>query len=300
MTTSRVLRHSRALIHLPPLPIAAALAIVYLIWGSTYLGAAIALESYPPFMLTALRLLVGVTILYTTLRLRGAALPDRREMINAAVTGAAMFSGAGMVALGQELGVSSGLASVAVAAVVIWATSFALLFGQRPGTLEVLGIGVGIAGVVLLNLEKGMQANPAGAFVLVIGPMLWAFATVQSNRLRLPPGMMGVTFQMVGGLTALSLISMLRGEQFPSHPVPSATLALAYLAVIGTLLGFSAYMYLVRNVRTALATSYGYVNPVIAVLLGIGLRGESITHIGMLAMVVIISGVVLVMVGKRR
>ena len=300
MTTSKALRQPRALFQLPPLPVAVALATIYLIWGSTYLGAAFALESYPPFMMTALRLLVSVCILAGALRMRGAGLPERREISNAVFTGAAMFTGAGMVALGQDLGVSSGLASVAVAAVVIWATLFARFFGQRPDMVEAIGVGTGIAGVVLLNLEKGMQANPAGASILVIGPMVWAFATVQSNRLRLPTGMMGVMFQMAGGLLALSLISALRGESFPSAPTASATIALAYLAVIGTMLGFSAYMYLVRNVRPAVATSYGYVNPLIAVLLGMGLRGEEITLVGLLAMAVIIAGVVLVMIGKWR
>lgn len=277
-----------------------ALATIYLIWGSTYVGVSYALESYPPFLLTALRLLGGVGILSLTLRFRRAGLPPRREMFNAVFTGALMFTGAGMMALGQDLGAASGLASVAVAAVVIWATAFATLFGYRPGRLELFGLLIGIGGVVLLNLEKGMQANPLGAFILVLGPMVWAFGTIISNRIGVPAGMMGVAFQMVGGFIALSIISQLRGEPIPMQPGANATIALLYLSVIGTLLGFSAYMYLVRNVRPALATSYGYVNPVIAVMLGISLRGEVITPVGILAMIVIISGVALVLVGKRR
>ena len=300
MASSRILPNPRASVRPPSLPVVAALAVVYLIWGSTYLGAAFALESYPPFLMTALRLLVSVGILLAALKSRSAAFPARRQMVNAACSGALLFTGAGMVALGQELGVSSGLASVAVAAVVIWATVFASGLGYRPGRVEIVGLAIGIAGVGLLNMEKGMSANPMGAFILVLGPMIWAFGSVISNRISLPPGMMGVTFQMIGGLVALSLISLLRGEQLPLNPSPSASLALVYLAVVGTLVGFSAYMYLIRNVRPALATSYGYVNPLIAVVLGIWLRAESITGTGVLAMIVIITGVVLVMLGKRR
>ena len=300
MATSRILGNPKVPPRVPPLPVIAALATVYLLWGSTYLGAAFALESYPPFMLTALRLLVAVSVLFTTLKLRKTEFPARRQMINAAISGALMFTGAGMVALGQELGVSSGLASVAVAAIVIWATVFATIIGYRPGKVEILGLVVGIVGVGLLNMEDGMQANPLGAFILVLGPMIWAFATVFSNRINMPPGMMGVLFQMLGGLAALTMISLLRGEHFPVNPTAAATLALAYLGAVGTLIGFSAYMYLVRNVRPALATSYGYVNPVIAVILGIGLRAETITGMGIMAMSVIITGVILVMIGKSR
>ena len=300
MTTSKILRHPRLHLRIPPLPVVAALATIYLIWGSSYLGVAFALESYPPFLLSALRLLGCIVILAAALLLRGASLPRRREIVSAAFLGTLMFTGAGMVALGQELGVSSGLASLAVAAVVIWATIFAALFGHRPGRLEMLGLLIGIAGVALLNLEKGMQANPAGALVLALGPMAWAFGSIISNRITMPQGMMSVLFQMLGGFCALTLIGFLRGEQLPINPALPATAALIYLTLFPTLLGFSAYMYLVRKVRPALATSYGYVNPVIAVLLGVSLRGESITNIGVLAMIVIITGVVLVLAGKSR
>ncbi len=268
--------------------------------GSSYIGVSLALESYPSFLLSALRLLGCIVILAPLLIWRGAALPSRRQTINAVMLGTLMFSGAGLVALGQEFGVSSGLTSVAAAAVVIWATLFVAILGQRPGKLELMGVVIGIAGVVLLNLEKGMQANPAGAFVLVLGPMAWAVGSMISNRITLPAGIISIFLQMLGGFFALTLISWLRGEQFPAQPTPAASAALLYLSLVPTLLGFTAYMYLVRQVRPSLATSYGYVNPVIAVLLGVTLRGESITHVGILAMIVIITGVVLVIFGRNR
>lgn len=287
-------------VQLPPPPVAAALLAVYLIWGSTYLASAVALESYPPFMLIAMRLLVSIVILLPSVKWRKTARPSPRQALNAALTGALMFGGgAGLVALAQDLGVASGLTSLAAAGVTIWATLFAAFFGHRPGALELLGLVIGISGVAILNMENGMQAQPLGALVLVIGPMLWAFGAVMSSRLSIPSGRLGIAWQMAGGLAALALISWLRGETFPSDPSPMATAALLYLGVFGTLAAFSAYMFLVRQVRPALANSYAYVNPIIAVILGAWLLAEAVSAVGILAMTVIVAGVVLVMIGKK-
>ena len=300
MTTVKSLAKPFFQFQIPAIRVAAALCVTYLIWGSTYVGAAIVLESYAPFMLSAIRLAVAVAILFAALKVRKARFPSARLMLNAAITGAVMFAGAGMVARGQDVGVTSGLASLAVGAVPIWATLIAFFFGQRPGRVEVLGLTIGIFGVAILNMDSGMQAQPLGALILLIGPMLWAFGTVLSNRLSLPSGFMAVLFQLIGGFAALITISFMRGEQFPSNPSTLSTATLIYLAVVGTLVGFSAYMYLVRTVRPALATSYAYVNPVIAVILGAWLLAEPVTGTGVLAMLVIITGVVLVMIGKSR
>jgi drug/metabolite transporter (DMT)-like permease len=276
------------------------LIAVYLIWGSTYLGSAYALESFPSFMLVAIRLFFGVLILLVVLKVRGVPFPSVRQSVNAMFIGGLMFGGgAGLVATAQGLGVASGLASLAVAAVPIWATIFASFLGHRPSKIEVVGLVVGISGVVLLNMENGLQSQPLGAMILLIGPMLWAFGSMMSNRLVMPKGFMGTAFQMIGGFFVLLLLSLVRGEHFPSEPSSVSMVAMVYLTLFGTLIGFSAYMYLVRTVRPALATSYAYVNPVIAVMLGIVLRSELITPLGILAMVVIVLGVLLVMIGKR-
>ena len=285
---------------LPPLPVIIALAAVYLIWGSTYLATVIVLESYPPFMLTALRLLIAALILLLTMRARREARSGWREIANAAFTGAMMFAGAGMVALGQELGVASGLASLAVGAVPLWATLFSFGFGHRPGRVEALGLTLGIIGVGILNMGSAMQGQALGAFVVLAGAMLWAFGSVLSRRMRLPRGFNGVMWQMCGGLLALALISFISGERIAHQPTMAATLGLLYLAVVGTLVAFSAYMYLMRRVRPALATSYAYVNPVIAVILGAALLAEPLTGSGVVATVVIVTGVGLVMLGKGR
>jgi len=288
-------------ISLPTPLVMIALVVVYIIWGSTYLAGAFALESFPPFMLVGIRLFVAILILFTVLMARRIPFPPRRQMLNAGIIGGLMFGGgAGLVAVAQGMGVASGLASLAVAAVPIWATIFASFLGYRPTSLEMIGLAVGIGGVALLNMENGLQSQPLGALILLIGPMLWAFGSMMSNRLTMPKGFMGTAFQMTGGCVVLMILSFLSGEQFPSEPSTISTIALVYLTIFGTLVAFSAYMYLVRTVRPALATSYAYVNPVIAVVLGMTLRAELITPLGILAMVVIITGVVLVMMGKQK
>lgn len=302
MSFSKILRLplAGAAPHLPPLPVAASLAAVYVIWGSHYLATAIALQSYPPFMLTAMRLLAAILILLTSLKLRGVAMPRGREAACAILMGAVMFAGAGAITLGQDLGVASGLASLAVGAVPVWAVLISLAFGYRPCAVEGAGLIVGIGGLAILNLEGGMQSQPMGAGLVLAGSLMWAFGSVMSNRLSLPRGIAGVMFQMTGGFLALALISLARGERFPADPTPLSSLALCYLAVVSTLLAFSAYMYLVRHVRPALATSYAYVNPVIAVILGAALLAEPVTGSSILATIVIVTGVVLVMLGKGR
>ena len=301
MASIKALPKSVFALNLPPLPVIVALLLVYVIWGSTYLGGAIALESYPAFIVVYTRLLIATFILLVILKLRHVPFPPVRLMLNAAIVGGMMFGGgAGLVSFAQEHGVASGLASLGVAAVPLWATIFAALFGDRPSRLEVVGLAVGISGVAILNMENGMQSQPLGATALLIGPTLWAFGSMFSKRLTMPQGLMGNVFQMIGGSIVLIIMSLLSHEQFPAEPSTRSTLALLLLAVFGTLIAFSAYMYLVRTVRPTLATSYAYVNPVIAVILGIMLLAEHITSTGIVAMVVIVTGVVLLMMGKQQ
>lgn len=300
MIRTKLLSRPNLSIVLPPVPVMVALVAVYLIWGSTYLGGAIALESYPPFMLVALRLLMATVVLLVILRVQRVALPSKREMLNAGIIGGLMFGGgAGLVSFAQQW-VASGLASLAVAMVPIWASLFARLWGHRPSKLEVIGLGVGILGVTILNMEHGMQAEPLGALALLVGPMLWAFGSMWSKRLTMPRGTMATVFQMIGGGIVLMVMSVLNHEAIMELPTLKSTVALLYLAGFGTLVAFSAYMYLVRTVRPALATSYAYVNPMIAVVLGVVLAAEHITSVGVLAMVVILTGVVLVVLGKQE
>jgi drug/metabolite transporter (DMT)-like permease len=282
-----------------PVGIGLALLAVYLIWGSTYLGIRVALEGFPPFLMAGVRFLFAGTVLYLVLRVRGAPAPSRTQWAGGALLGVLLlvFGNAGVTF--AEQWVSSGLAALGVATVPLWAALFAGLLGRWPGKLEWAGLALGFLGIVLLNLEGDMRANPAGALILLLAAASWAFGTVWSRRLTLPEGLMASAVEMLVAGALLLPIALITGERMSGPPPARALLALGYL-IVAALVAFSAYNYLLRRVRPALATSYAYVNPPVAVALGVGLAGERIGGSGLLAMLVILAGVGLVMLGRER
>ena len=172
--------------------------------------------------------------------------------------------------------------------------------GRWPKRIEWVGLGLGLVGVLFLNLENGVWANPIGAIALLLAPMCWALGSALSSQVSLPSGLMASATQMIIGGVFLLLLGLLLGERIHSVPTASAVESMLFLIFFGSLVAFSAYGYLLRNVRPALATSYAYVNPVVAVGLGVLFAGEHITLIGILAMVVILAGVGLVSLGRDR
>jgi drug/metabolite transporter (DMT)-like permease len=277
-----------------------ALLALYIIWGSTYLGMRLAIASIPPFLMAGVRFLIAGVLLYAYLRLRGAANPSRAQWIGAAIAGILLAAlGNGGVTFAEQW-VASGLAAVAVGAVPLWTALFAGLMGRWPTRLEWLGLALGFVGLILLNLEHGMWASPIGAVSLILAPMGWALGSALSPRLTLPAGLMSSATQMLVAGSVLLVLALASGERMQSVPTVSSLLAIAYLIAIGSIAAYSAYGYLLRRVRPALATSYAYVNPVVAVGLGIGLAGEHITLLGMLAMLVILTGVGIVSLGRNK
>lgn len=275
------------------------LLAVYLIWGSTYLGIRIALESWPPFLMSALRFLVAGAAMYAFLRWRGMAAPTPRQWRNTVVTGTLLLAaGNGLVCYAEQT-VSSSLAAVAIAGMPLFAALFAGLYGRWPHARDWLGIGVGFSGVILLNLGGEMRASPAGAIALVAAPMCWAFGSVWSRHQDMPDPLMSTAAQMLTGGAVLVLVTLLLGESWPAAPTLRATAALAYLTVFGSLVAFTAYIYLLQHVRPALATSYAYVNPPIAVALGVWLAGERFSAPELAAMVVILAGVAIILAARR-
>lgn len=273
---------------------------LYIIWGSTYLGMRIALESMPAFMMAGVRFIIAGGMLYSFLRLRHVPSPTRSQWLGAALVGTLLVvCGNGGVNFAEQW-VASGLAAVAVGAAPLWAAFFFGFLGRWPRRLEWAGLAMGFVGVVLLNLEHGMWASPIGAIVLLVAPMCWALGSALSSRVSLPEGLMSSAAQMLVGGVILLAISLLTGERLHSMPTWRSLAALAYLIIFGSLIAYSAYGYLLRRVRPALATSYAYVNPIVAVGLGIGLAGEHITLLGIGAMLVILTGVGLVALGKAR
>lgn len=274
------------------LPVVLALATVYLVWGSTYYGIKVAIVSIPPLGMLGLRFLIAGALLYAVLRLRGVSEPTPREWGNSAVIGLLLLGGGtGLVTLAERQA-SSSVAAMVLAVSPLFASLFARLWGERTGGREWLGIGVGLAGIVLLNLGD-LRATPLSAALLVLAPLCWTFGSQWSRRLALPAGLMGSAAEMLTGGALLLALSFTVQERWQT-PTPASLWALGYLIVFGSLLAYSAYMYLVAQVRPALATSYAYVNPLIAVLLGVGLGGEHLSALGWAALAVILAGVVLV------
>lgn len=271
---------------------------LYLVWGSTYLANAVALATLAPFPLLAFRFLVAGSLLYGGLRLRGTPRPTRAEWLGAGLTGILLLNlGLGMVVYAQQW-VASSLAAVIVATMPLWLALFARLFGSRTGLGEVFGMLLGLVGVALLNGEQDLRAHP-GALLVFVGPVAWAFGSAYSRQLVQPKGLMGSAVQMLVAGVGFVPLALLGGELLPRTPSLGSLLALAYLIFFGSIVAYSAYLYLLeQRVRPALATSYAYVNPVVAVVLGVGLAGETISVNGYLGMGIILAGVVLVVTLK--
>jgi drug/metabolite transporter (DMT)-like permease len=252
----------------------AAFLCVSLVWGSTYLGIRVALESFPPFLLGAIRFLGAGAVLFLVARLRGEPSPRAVEWGSALLTGALFFVvGNGLVNIAEQ-SVSSGLVSVLVATMPLWVTIFARVFGASVSMGEVAGVALGLVGVVVLNLGGELRASPTGAACALLAPMGWGLGSLASQRLALPAGNMRTAAQMLAGGAAMFVVSLAMGERMGGAMSARTVGAAVYLCLFGSLLGFSAYSYLLKNTRPAVATSYAYVNPLIAVLLGILLAGE--------------------------
>jgi drug/metabolite transporter (DMT)-like permease len=273
----------------------AALMAVYVIWGSTYLALRFMVEEFPPYFGNALRLLVAGAILFLWLRRRGASIPGRLQWRNAVVAGGLLFGGGmGLVTVAEGLGIGSGIAAMAVATTPVWTSLIAGAFGRRPSGRELGGLALGMAGVAVLAREGDFQTRPLGLLLLVIAPILWGLGSVLSNHLDLPGGSMRTALTMLGGAGVQVVVGALRGERFDGMPGASGWWAVAYLAIPGSLVAFSAYAYLLRTVRPALATSYAYVNPVVALALGVWLGGETIGAAAWAALPLILAGVALI------
>ena len=282
-----------------PARVVVALTLVYVVWGSTYLAMRIALEGFPPLLMAASRFATAGAALFVGLRLRGVPSPTRAQWMRSGLIGVLMLTfGNGGVAIAEQW-VSSGLAAVVVASVPLWAAVFNGFFERWPGGRELLGLAVGTAGVLLLIVGGDFRGQPLGAAVLLGASASWALGSVWSRRMDLPGGLMASAAQMLGGAAALLLLALIHGDRPRVGAIGTPVMAIAYLALFGSIVAYSAYGYLLRNVSPTLATSYAFVNPCIAVLLGVGFAHEQIRWTTVVAMAVILGGVALVAVKPR-
>jgi drug/metabolite transporter (DMT)-like permease len=292
------------------LRIAAALGAVYVIWGSTYLAIRIGIESIPPFLMAGVRFVVAGGALYAWVRWRGAAKPDRIHWRSATIIGAWMLLGGNGGVCWAEQHVPSGLTALIIGTTPVWMTLLDWLWhgAGRPSARVALGLILGFAGVGLLispgEFAGGDHVDPAGAGVLILATMSWAAGSLYSRRAALPATpLLGTAMEMLAGGIVLLAVSAAVGEwgRCDAAAVSARSLtALGYLIVFGSLIAFSAYIWLFRVTSTALASTYAYVNPLIAVFLGWAIVGEPITPRTLLAAVAIIAAVVAVISRPRR
>ncbi len=283
--------------------VVAAFAAVYLIWGSTYLAIRFAIETIPPHLMAAARFLVAGAVLYAWSRLRGAPRPTARNWGAAAVVGGLLLLGGNGAVVWAETRVPSGLTALLVAMVPIWMAVLEGLprhGGRKPRLPVLAGLVLGLAGLALLVAPGKLagRVDPIGAGVLVLGSFSWAFGSLHSRVANLPrSGFLATGMEMVAGgvwLGAFGLATGQAGELTLAAISTKSLVSLAYLVVFGSLVGFTAYIWLLGETTPARVSTYAYVNPVVAVLLGWGFAGEAMTLRSLVAAAVIVGAVALI------
>lgn len=277
-----------------------ALATVYVIWGSTYLALKWMVEGIPALTGAGSRYLLAGGLLYAFSRGRGGVAPTARQWLGSVPIGLGLFTvGNGFVTIAQQE-IPSSFAAIVCAAAPILMAFFGRLLGERSTLRERVGLALGFAGVGVMTLKELSGASLSASLIL-LAPVGWSLGSLAARRLDQAPGITGAATQMITGGVATLAIGLARGESFPTGGVPlSSIAAFAYLVVFGSILAFSAYTYLLKHTRAAVATSHSYVNPVIAVVLGLGFGGESLALQTVVGGALVVAGVIVVVRAKTR
>ncbi|MFC3503443.1 EamA family transporter [Micromonospora krabiensis] len=290
-----------------------ALIVVYVLWGSTYLGIRIAVETLPPLASAAARFAAAAVVLALVLRLRrgpGALRVDRRQLGAAALVGILLLAGGnGLVVLAESgppgVALPSGIAALLVATVPLLVVLLRSATGDRPRLWTFGGVSVGFVGLVLLVLPGGgTDAVPlVGALTVVVGAACWSVGSFLSGRIRMPDDpFVATVYEMLAGALVLAVLAVGRGELVGFDPAQVSLrswLALGYLMVAGSLVAFTAYVWLLHHAPISLVATYAYVNPAVAVVLGAVLVAEPITPQVLVGGAVIVAGVALVVSTER-
>ena len=285
----------------------ASLAAVYVIWSSTYLAMRIVVHApggLPPLLSASMRFSgAGALMLAYALR-KGATFPALRDWLRVAPVGMLLFVGGnGFVSIASQSAPSGGIA-VVCALMPIWTGILGATVGVRPTAREWVSLLIGFAGVVVLLGGPSLAGEPVHIALVILSPMLWAAGSLLSRRTKDVGGtqapFVGPALQMLTGGAALLVLALLRGERIPLDARPSAWIAFAYLLVFGSLVAFTAYAWLLRNARPVVATSYAYVNPILAVFIGAVLYQEPLGWTTLIANVLIVGAVILALRRNRH
>lgn len=288
------------------LQVALALGAVYVLWGSTYLAIAVSIKTIPPLLMAGVRYLIAGNLLYGWVRWRGTAAPLRLHWRSAVVIGGLLLLGGNGGLVWAEQKVPSGTAALLVSTVPLWMVLFDWLRpgGTRPGWKVFAGVSLGLAGLVLLvRPTAGLHLDRMGVIVLLLGALSWAWGSVRSRHVPLPASpLLATAMEMLAGGALLVLAGLATGEGADFHLAQvtlRSALAFGYLVTFGALVGFTAYVWLLRAASPALVGTYAYVNPIVAVFLGWLILGEPLTGRTLVAAAVIIAGVVLITLSRR-
>lgn len=294
-----------------PLAVWAALLALYVIWGTTYLGIALVVETIPPFLMVAGRFALagGILALIVLVRERGRVpRPTRRQLLDAVIVGTGLaVVGNGLVGVGEQT-VASGIAAILVALMPAWLALFGrVLLGDRLPRVVLAGIVIGIVGVGILAWPTGGTGSldPVGLAAIIVAPIGWSLASLYAaRRATLPqPPLMSTAIQMLGGAAVAVVIALATGEVAAFDPgavTATSALGFAYLTIVGSLVGFTTFGWLIHNAPLSRVSTYTYVNPVVAVILGAIVLSEPITPRTVVASVVIVVAVVLIVTAKGR
>ncbi len=253
--------------------IAVALALLYVLWGSTYLAIRVSLEAFPPLLMAGVRFLIAGGALYTWGRRSGGAAATARHWLQATGLGALFFVGGNGGVVWAETRVPSGVAALLIAMVPMWIAAIeAVVFGLRPTAGRAVGLVVGLVGVALIvgPGDDGGRVDPFGALALVGSALAWATGTLLSRKVDLPGDAIAASgMQMLGGGVLLTILGLLAGEHHATVVLTARSVsAFLWLMIAGSLVGFTLYQWLLRVSTPAIASTYAYVNPAVAVLLG--------------------------------
>jgi drug/metabolite transporter (DMT)-like permease len=287
----------------------AAFAAVYIVWGSTYLAILFAIETLPPFLMAGARFLTAGSLLFAWSWRKRERQPVAADWRAAAIIGALLLLGGNGAVSWAEQYIASSIAALLIAVTPLWMVLLDWLWNgtRRPGPAVFVGLALGFGGLVLLmdpgEITGAGDIHLPGALAVLGGSLSWSIGSMYSKRVSLPRGgMLGVGMQMLCGGALLVILGVLVGE--PAQLDPGAVsarswLALLYLIVFGSIIGYGAFMWLLQVVSAARVATYAYVNPLVAVMLGWAFAGEALTLRMMVAAGIIVLGVAVITSGRR-